>query len=338
MTGRRLLYLGCLCTAVLFYIFDTGYFSFILLMVGVAFLPLELLISLPGLLAARMQLEARPGEATGGTPFTLRITGRAMRGLCSFKATLRCKNLFDGSGFKKKLHLPMGTAHTIAVEEYGTPCGALRFWLHRPRVLDIAGLLAFPLHAPSPVMALARPAPPEKPPVMPEAALDQSALPDHSSGRPGPGAMREFTDIREYREGDPLRDIHWKLTAKFDKLMVREGSFSNLASPQLCFDFYGEPETVARTLARLEGLSRSLWEIERLHGVHWLDAEGTLCSRFILGKSDFDALLWSLLETPLPAEGKPILESPPALPGPMLRVLPQATELYEEGHLKEVVR
>ncbi len=35
-------------------------------------------------------------------------------------------------------------------------------------------------------------------------------------------AGEDFTDIRPYRQGDPMRDIHWKATAKSGGLMVKE--------------------------------------------------------------------------------------------------------------------
>ncbi len=35
-------------------------------------------------------------------------------------------------------------------------------------------------------------------------------------------AGEDFTDIRPYRQGDPMRDVHWKATAKSGGLMVKE--------------------------------------------------------------------------------------------------------------------
>ena len=32
----------------------------------------------------------------------------------------------------------------------------------------------------------------------------------------------EITDVREYRPGDRIKDIHWKLSAKKETLMVKE--------------------------------------------------------------------------------------------------------------------
>ena len=37
------------------------------------------------------------------------------------------------------------------------------------------------------------------------------------------GGMAEDYDLREYRPGDMLNSIHWKLSSKTDKLIIREG-------------------------------------------------------------------------------------------------------------------
>lgn len=43
----------------------------------------------------------------------------------------------------------------------------------------------------------------------------------------------DVTDMREYRPGDRIKDIHWKVSAKWDKLMVKERS--SVAQSQLVF-------------------------------------------------------------------------------------------------------
>ena len=46
----------------------------------------------------------------------------------------------------------------------------------------------------------------------------------YSGSRPGDDPGETF-DIREYREGDSIRQIHWKLTGKMDRLIIREKVF-----------------------------------------------------------------------------------------------------------------
>ena len=46
----------------------------------------------------------------------------------------------------------------------------------------------------------------------------------YSGARPGDDPGETF-DVREYQEGDSIRQIHWKLTGKLDKMMIRQRSF-----------------------------------------------------------------------------------------------------------------
>jgi hypothetical protein len=39
--------------------------------------------------------------------------------------------------------------------------------------------------------------------------------------KPGGGYSEEH-DMRNYRQGDPIKNIHWKISAKFDSLIIRE--------------------------------------------------------------------------------------------------------------------
>ncbi|WP_373188919.1 DUF58 domain-containing protein [Halolamina sp.] len=79
----------------------------------------------------------------------------------------------------------------------------------------------------------------------------------HSWGRDSLRRLREygrseqreqFEELREYHPGDPLRDIHWKTTAKRDELVVKE--------------FAAEAEAEAVTLAAGAGVDGADWMAE----------------------------------------------------------------------------
>ena len=57
----------------------------------------------------------------------------------------------------------------------------------------------------------------------------------YSPYRPGPDVSETF-QIREYVEGDSLRQIHWKLTGKLDKLIVRDPSLPVVRSVLLYWE------------------------------------------------------------------------------------------------------
>lgn len=50
------------------------------------------------------------------------------------------------------------------------------------------------------------------------------------------------TDLREYQPGDKLQKIHWKLSAKIDKLMVKENESTSTHQFFLLMELYGEKE------------------------------------------------------------------------------------------------
>lgn len=74
----------------------------------------------------------------------------------------------------------------------------------------------------------------------------------YSGNRPGDDPGETF-DIREYREGDSIRQIHWKLTGKMDRLMIREKSFPVDDTVLILADAFLEEKNpvIAQTLAEV---------------------------------------------------------------------------------------
>lgn len=69
----------------------------------------------------------------------------------------------------------------------------------------------------------------------PPLSLDEESY-SYSTHKSGDDSSQVF-DYHEYREGDRMKDIHWKLSTKLDKLMVKEGSLPNSASVLIAFEF-----------------------------------------------------------------------------------------------------
>ena len=56
------------------------------------------------------------------------------------------------------------------------------------------------------------------------------------------GQSDEFVSLRDYRPGDPLRQIHWKSVAKTDRLIVRENEDEFFVRYALVLDTFGQPD------------------------------------------------------------------------------------------------
>ena len=111
---------------------------------------------------------------------------------------------------------------------------------------------------------------------------------------------RLFRDLREYRPGDSLHEIHWKLSAKTDKLIVREAEEPNRGLIVLSFDFSGSRAQLDSTLRQLLWLSGWLTDREVVHQIDWLDPD-TLepQTKQIRAPQDLQELLRALLQTHL---------------------------------------
>lgn len=86
----------------------------------------------------------------------------------------------------------------------------------------------------------------------------------------------ELFAVREYQAGDKLADIHWKLTAKEDKLMVKEHALPKPCAVLFLLEFPAKTGTSRRQMSEfLEavcGISFSLLRAGCQHYVAWYDA------------------------------------------------------------------
>ena len=71
------------------------------------------------------------------------------------------------------------------------------------------------------------------------------------------------TDLREYRPGDRLQKIHWKLSAKIDKLMVKENEAAASHQFYVLLELYKtpkHPEYIDQAVTYAYGVSKELLE------------------------------------------------------------------------------
>lgn len=88
----------------------------------------------------------------------------------------------------------------------------------------------------------------------------------------------EILDIRDYQRGDSVKMIHWKLSAKWKKKMVRELDMPSNQDTLLVFGLFGDRngENVNRLAEYVLALSHSLLREDIHHDALLLDKEGRL--------------------------------------------------------------
>lgn len=101
----------------------------------------------------------------------------------------------------------------------------------------------------------------------------------YSQERPG-ADMTETFQIREYVPGDSPRQVHWKLSNKFDKLIVRDPAMPIIRNVLIFWERTGESGNPDRIDAQAEvviSLCRSLLDSGVQFSIGWNDTDRNLC-------------------------------------------------------------
>lgn len=307
MLRRRIVYALALVLAFLGQILDVGYIFHFIFFAVLALPILGLAVSLPAMLGCRAELGVSVPRICRGedASWSLRLTNRFRLPVARASCRLCLTNRLTGQVHRVKVVLRGAAAEEERRWTMETDhCGMMDFQTESLWVCDCLGLFALPVRLPGPATLVVAPLP-EHPGLI--------ELPD-GVGAPvpqpkGKAVFGETYELRPYREGDSLRMIHWKMTAKRDELVTREPPEDTRPLPVLTFNHFGLLAEVDRTLDRLEGTSMALLEQERPHEVRWLHPEtGALRVFRIGGERDWTACLSAILSDPAPMRGRSILE------------------------------
>ncbi len=115
------------------------------------------------------------------------------------------------------------------------------------------------------------------------------------------------TDVREYQPGDRLQKIHWKLSAKIDKLMVKENEAASSHQFYVLLELYKStehPEYLDRAVEYAHGISMELLaHNENFFFGFYSAGRGEFLSFPIKNESDFwEALREAYYEPPYTTE------------------------------------
>lgn len=246
MFGRRVWYLTALIGALAFYLAYGEWFSYILLL-WVAGLPwLSLLLSLPAIVTFRLDPEV-PEHVRQGEKAEVSLIGSSRFPLPPFKGKIRLRNCQTGAVTRYFPEQGLPTAH----------CGGFALTVKRPRVCDYLGLFAFPARIQGGRTVVVRP----EPVPMPQPPALEELQPKAWKPKPG-GGFAENHELRDYRPGDGLNQVHWKLTAKTGAMTIREPMEPVRGVLLVTMDLMGDPEELDRKFGHLQWLGDVLLERE----------------------------------------------------------------------------
>lgn len=305
MAKRRILYLFVLLCAYLGQILDVGYIFHFIFYAVLAFPVLGLLISLPAMLGCRAELNVSAPRILRGesASWTLSLYNPFHLPLARASYRIRITNRLTGEVHSARTSIRGAVPEenrrwTLETDHCGMACcQADRLW-----VCDCLGLFSLPVRRPGQVTLMIAPRPePPGPFELPEGI--GSPIPSLR----GKTVLGETYELRPYREGDSLRSVHWKMSAKRDELVTRELLAEKLPLPILTFDHFGSLDAMDCTLDRLAGYSRALLEHERPHAVRWLEPRsGAVRECAVSCQEDWFRCLAAIYSDPVPEYGAAI--------------------------------
>lgn len=287
-TFHFFLYLALLAGAYVFKLAYIGWFGPYLMGALCVLPPLLLLLSLPSMISLRAEISA-PDRVSQGSDSELCVLfkTRALLPLSRVNIRLQLENLYDGEVNKTKYSYAGVLSSTGRIPLPTALCGMICISVTRLECRDLLGLFVIRRRCTAKAVCtvLPDPAAPDKCPDI-DACLDSAVQLKPKYG----GGYAEEHELREYRPGDTVNAIHWKLSAKSDQVIVREALEQVNNQVFLVLSRPGEND---RGLACLYWLSLQLCQREIPHVI----ASGKM---YPVGNEDEStAALCQLLSAPL---------------------------------------
>ena len=279
MTSRRITYVITLMSCVLFHAYYIGYFSFFMLVLIIVLPLFSLALSLPSILKLSLDFYAPVKLQRGDEGIvTIKFTGRCWLPVAKlkFKSFIQVSSTHE---IESDTHAYY--AFTTAFADLDIPtdhCQSLEIFTGKVRASDYLDIFSIPVPEPhsATVIIMPVPIPPVPEPLIP---------PDNSNAvnlRPKQGGgFAEEHDLREYREGDSVRSIHWKLSSKRDDLIVREPLIPEKQNMVLTIDLSDDLSERDMIFDNLMWISIKLLEHDLPHHIKWVDSADEPQSCFI---------------------------------------------------------
>lgn len=274
MIGRRIAYLAGLCGAVLFLICYTAYLSMFVLLFWLAIPVASLLLFLPVRRRVSYRLRTKEGTIQRGETgmFWLDLQSNTRLPVGPVLVCWQCENRLTGERFRQVVTFPAERGRQRLILSTTAPyCGRVVCTVRQVRVCDLLGLFSssrgkkqqaslYVLPPVQPIAVTIRP--------LPEESADGVEYDPYHPGND----QSELFGVREYRPGDPVRSIYWKLTEKRDELLVRQGSLPMPAGPDLVLELLrAEPPALDCAVETVLLLSSALLEQGIRHRILWYD-------------------------------------------------------------------
>ena len=208
------LYSISLIAAFIFFLFYKMWLSWYILIALLAIPVFALIVTIAASLTVKFSI-VNPAATVKGKPAFIKLSIEGIASAFSFyKVKMITTDHMAGTQEKKVIVICDNGVTKIPLET--DHCGAYSYKLSKLKVYDLLGFFHFDQNINKDIELLVKPSP-EMPGYMPD-MYGFKAKNLRKSSKPN----SEIYDIRDYQLGDPVKTIHWKMSAKKDKYLVKE--------------------------------------------------------------------------------------------------------------------
>lgn len=222
MIRNIIIYLCLMTGTFLFSIFYYAWFSWFLFLTAVSIPIISLLLSLPFMIrCACSEIEIFAKENVFiKDDFYIAIAGKKRKPLFCPMMTLKIKSKNLTTDFCENIRIRFSGTFTKPLirqcNNLTQHCGQLDIVCKNGKIYDILGIFFIPIKIKNHNFVRVLPKQ-QKPKVIPDSSNFTV-----TGYKPKPVGNSEIYELREYRHGDSLRNVHWKLSSKSDELIVKE--------------------------------------------------------------------------------------------------------------------
>ena len=282
MMKRWCVYLAALLGCLALYAVIQGWFAWVLLLCALWLPVLSLAVSMPAILSMQVRVKTG-GVVYAGALIPLEIGVKCPLPVPEYQCRVRITRKTTQESVLCRPNEQLPTQH----------CGNLQCQPERCWVYDYLCLFRFPIRKTHGSTVTVRPLPVNLPMLGELDALQARAW----QPKPG-GGFAENYELRLFRPGDSMNQVHWKLSAKTGKLTVREAMEPSRGRILLTMELRGDAEALDQKMGKLYWLSEKLLQKGMSHELHALTGKGLLQEK-ITTEQEMNHAIDLLLDAPI---------------------------------------
>lgn len=265
-----------------FFIFDESYLGLLLLILtGVLFIFLILnIVFLKDKLTFNLKTEGTVHKNELGR-LTIQVKNKSLFPISKVQAALNFENKLTNELDTKNIILSLNSkgSEELPLEMSSKYCGQIRVTVKKIRYYDFLGIFTRTVDVNSSSQLFVLPQTYPVNVIVSEANVGFIDSYLHENNRRGTDGLEVF-GIKEYGQEDSLKNIHWKLTSKFDELIVKELTEAVNYTFLLLIDLTvknrndkNDPAVIDAMMDTFISISEELLNKGYEHSIGWLDKE-----------------------------------------------------------------